>query len=829
MIRSESRRLPGTRAWLLVLPALAPCLPAQAATVCVDSESAFLAALDGAHDEDQTINVVAGTYVFDEGVDRLVENDVLIFGGWNPGCASRELDPRMTVFRAPGKRFDVLSFDSIRAESVAFNEVGRVWLQGGFPSGGGNSSLHVERVWFQSLCPNGAPCEDLFEGDAPLILGAEYVFISHAVVADSGGPGCATRIYRYGLSEVSISFSLFSGNASEGLCVGDDGQDPGEDFETFVLNSVFWNNAGDDLVTRESPRVQLRNNIYQSWDANPPSSLASSQNLAVDPQFQDAATFDFRLQPGSPAINTGRIAPYLTPDQDLDGGPRVIGPAPDRGPFESPSTESSFLVTNLLDSTSPVATGSLRWAIQQANATPGLDRIRFALPACPGIISLNALLPDLTDSVFIDGYSQSGSVRNTSERGFNPTLCVAVRDPALTLAHALRIPDSAPDDTLLWVGGVAFGGFDVAAVRLAGGSNSWIFGNQFGGSLGGTALGNNAVNVRLGGTSHENLVGGSEVSQRNLIASAYNGGVEMLDNSSGEEGYGNIVRNNLIGLAANGMDAAPNALGVRVRTDRNAIRDNFISGNLGDAVLVEGPLATGNEIRDNDIGRKTFAFCLPPCTPDYALGNAGAGVRLTGGGNDNRIRYNRIQSNGDTGVRLEDGTGNLLFSNAISANSGLGIDLGTPGVNPVYNTGLAVTGTFANRGINAPALTGASGSGSGGIVAGQLAGRNGVHLVEIFRNASCDGSGRGEGAQPLTAGVVTIGNAPVGGNGSASFEFDLPSGVALDGAILTAVVKDGNDNSSEFSACRAYATVLCREIFRDGLELDPPPPTCTPL
>jgi hypothetical protein len=812
--------------WLLLSASLLGS-SAQAATVCVDSVSEFLFAWDQAEDEEQTINVVTGTYDFsvDPGLNTLAEHDTRIVGGWSPGCSARQYDPRLTVFTGSAQ-LSFTSFESIRFDSIAFVDTGRVVISAGFPNDEG--ILRLERAWFQNVCGGDSRCGD--RADWPVALSAEIVELSHVVVTDNRAPGCATRINTNRLQQASVVFSLFAGNASAGLCVGNSGlPDPNEDSTLFVQNSLFWNNTQDDLVTRESGQITLRNNIYQSTEMNPAPQTTPSQNLGVDPQFQNAASFDFRLQSSSPAINTGRLGPILIGEAyDLVGGPRVRGAAPDRGPFESASVESTFQVTTTADAVTPVTPGSLRWAIQQANATPGLDRIRFALPACPGIISLNALLPDITDSVFIDGYSQSGSVRNTSERGFNPTLCVAVRDPALTLAHALRIPDSAPDDTLLWVSGIAFGGFDVAAVRLAGGSNSWVFGNQFGGSLGGTALGNNAVNVRVGGTSHENLIGGTEASQRNLIASAYNGGVELLDNSSGDEGFGNAVRNNLIGLSASGLEAAPNAIGVRVRTDRNTIHDNFISANLGDGVLLEGPLARDNEIRDNAIGLKTFAFCLPPCTPDYALGNTGAGVRLTGGGEDNRIRYNRIQHNGDRGVVFEDGRGNLLFSNAIGANAGLGIDLGTPGVNPVYNTGLAATGNLANRGINAPVLSAATGGGEGGRVSGQLAGRNGVHLIEIFSNTTCDASGRGEGLRPLTAGVVTIGNAPIGGNGTAAFEFDLPANIWLDGTTLTAVAKDSGNNSSEFSACRAYETILCRELFRDGFEDNPPPLPCTP-
>jgi hypothetical protein len=803
-------------ALLLLLTAGGQSMPVQADTVCVDTVNELIAAVQGAKEQEQTINVVTGTYDLAT-FYHVPEHRLAIVGGWSANCASRQFDPRLTVFTGAPDEFRISSDETIRIESIAFIDIGSFHLSS-------PRNLHIERVWFQNVCPDG-PCPWSPVGTSVGLFGGDSVYLSHVVATGVRGYECAVRIRGNSLDRVDVLFSLFTGNDGHGLCVMPL-DETSADFELSVLNSIFWNNTQHGLFTRASPHISLKHNILESTDLNPAPDAQPIQNLNVDPQFQNAAARDFRLQPTSPAINTGRIG-VLFPDQDLDGGERVVGPAPDRGPFESPSTESTFQVTNTSDLLDPVVPGSLRWAIQQANATPGLDRIRFALPGCPRIIELNAPLPDITDSVFIDGYSQAGSARNAATHTFDPTLCVGLRDAALTLDHALRVPAEALDSTFLWVSGLAFGGFDVAAVRIAAGSNSWIFGNQFGGSLGGTALGTNSVNVRLGGTSHDNLVGGLEVSHRNLIGSAYSAGIELLDNSAGEEGYGNSVRNNLIGLASNGQSGAPNAIGVRVRSHRNEIEDNIISGNQGDGVLLEGTLAFDNDVRGNSIGRKTpLPFCVPPCSP--ALGNVGAGVRVAGGGDNNSILFNRIENSGGAGVRFEDGERNLVFGNSIGSNDGLGVDLGVAGVNPVYNSGLAVTATYANRGLNAPTLSAARGSGQGGEVSGQVAARNGVYQVQLFRNASCDASGRGEGQQLLATGSVTVSNAPVGDNGSAGFQITLPASASLAGTTLTALLSDDPDDTSEFSACRAYETESCREIFRDGLEDNPPPTPCTP-
>ena len=52
--------------------------------------------------------------------------------------------------------------------------------------------------------------------------------------------------------------------------------------------------------------------------------------------------------------------------------------------------------------------GSLRQAILDANALPGLDMIQFSLEVPPFTISLLSPLPAITDPVIIDGTTQPG-------------------------------------------------------------------------------------------------------------------------------------------------------------------------------------------------------------------------------------------------------------------------------------------------------------------------------------------------------------------------------------------------------------------------------------
>jgi hypothetical protein len=801
---------------LCALALLALAAPVSALeTRCVNTVTEFRNALLAADDDDMQIKVVRGDYSFssdpmDSAPEPSLGYNVTITGGYNADCSTRQYDPLLTVFTGSAPTFTVASYDSVVISSIAFIDFGQLaFAAASYGGNGPDERVTLSRVWFENLCGNG----NCSGGGARVSVNADDVTLSQITAIGQPGTRCALEIETYDLNLATIAFSLFTGNGGDGLCLTR--TENVDDFSFYALNNVFWDNAGDDIVTRVSSDLRLYNNLYQSLDTSPAPANAPVGTISVDPQFVNAGAGNYHLQNDSPAVNTGLLVPPSLPTRDIEGGTRWIGPAPDRGPYESPSADDSILlVTNTSDSIASPATGSLRWAINQANADSGFNRIRFAIGgSCPRIVHLAGPLPDITDLVSIEGYTQPGSEAGNSSLIFDATICIGIVGD-YSANHALQMPISVGSSEYLNVSGIGFGGYNVAAIRLAGGASSHIHGNQFGGELDGFSLGNSAVNVRIGGTSRNNLVGGDEPAQRNLIMFAWNAGIELLDNSGGAEGYGNRATNNFIGTSASGGAMAANNLGVRVRTHENVIEDNVISGNQTHGVLLEGPLANDNRITSNRIGLKSFALCFPPpCDPqDYALGNIQMGVLVEGGGSDNHIQFNEVAHNGQKGIRLFDGLRNRLLANSVHHNASLGIDVGVAGVNPEYPGG--GSDQLANHGINAPTLAAARGGQHAGRLTGLVETTSGTYIMEAFSSASCDASGYGEGQTQVGAKIVEI-PGPPGSGGTAQFEMSFASAGNLQPRFITTTWFDLDGNSSEFSNCVPYQ---CDTIFAHGFD-----------
>src|SRR5205807_1163694 len=111
--------------------------------------------------------------------------------------------------------------------------------------------------------------------------------------------------------------------------------------------------------------------------------------------------------------------------------------------------------------------GDLRYCITQANASPGGDVIRFAIPGA-GLhtIGLNSALPAITDSVLLDGYTQPGASPNTLAAGDNAVLAIELNRGSAPLdTNGLTI--TASNCTIR---GLAIDGFAATSFASGGGT-----------------------------------------------------------------------------------------------------------------------------------------------------------------------------------------------------------------------------------------------------------------------------------------------------------------------------------------------------------------------
>jgi Right handed beta helix region len=173
--------------------------------------------------------------------------------------------------------------------------------------------------------------------------------------------------------------------------------------------------------------------------------------------------------------------------------------------------------------------GSLRYAIKQANAAPGLVYIDFDLPGADTTINLASALPTLTEPVVIDGRSQAGyvgsplvTIRGTRVPGNANGITIGPR------AAGTEVIGLAIDDFMRGSGIQA----SAADVILQGDSlaNDWV-GLSLVSATGGRVIGNTITDSRHWGIDASGNLAGTEV-QGNLIQGTRNVGV-MLHRARG--------------------------------------------------------------------------------------------------------------------------------------------------------------------------------------------------------------------------------------------------------------------------------------------------------
>lgn len=527
-------------------------------------------------------------------------------------------------------------------------------------------------------------------------------------------------------------------------------------------------------------------------------------------------------------------------------------PNPER--VASASAPPPLGMTFTVTVTDDAGSGSLREAIISANANPGPDMIAFDIAgAGVRVISPASPLPPITGPVTIDGYTQTGSSRNTLPDADNAVVLIELNGAG-----------AGPGVNGLTINA---GGSTVRGLRITRFSFSGILIQTAGGNTieGNFIVENSSRGIAIEAGASNNMIGGITPDARNVISGNGSQGVRILGGSSD-----NSVQGNFIGIDASGLVAAGNVNeGVFLNTPDNVVGGmtpgarNIISGSLNaSGVALVGSGATGNLVQGNYIGTDATGRSALGNRQEGILIDLGASNNLIGGApsaggnvisgnrqngivlgftsavnvnglispvNGNRITGNFIGTQADgvsplgngqdgislfsgndnviggvdgggnviafnqfSGVEIGSGSGNAILSNSIFSNGGPGIDLSTDGIT---ENDPCDPDQGANGQQNFPILTAFNFGPETVTIQGAInSAPNTSYLVQFFGNSACDATGFGEGATLIGSTVVTTGAGCI-----VTFEVSFPS--INPGAVITATATDPQGNTSEFSEC----------------------------
>jgi hypothetical protein len=472
---------------------------------------------------------------------------------------------------------------------------------------------------------------------------------------------------------------------------------------------------------------------------------------------------------------------------------------------------SNFVVTNTNDD----GPGSLRQAITDANANPGLDTISFNIGSGLKTITPSQRLPTIIDPVVIDG---------TTQPGFSGVPIIELNGSSQPDGNGLFI--TAGNST---VRGLVINRFLFAGILINTNGGNRVEGCYIGTDATGAIAQSNGDDGIAISTSN-NVVGGTSAAQHNLISGNRGIGVDISRFCcSGDMSsiVGNVVQGNYVGVNANGTAAIPNLQqGVRVSSvnanlpvTNNLVggtqpgAGNLISGNHADGVSLEGFWVTNNSVQGNLVGTDA--------TGNFAIPNERDGVVVSGSNNliggptpgaRNIISGNGINaSGGGDGVSL-DGSGPLPVGNIIQGNI-IGANATLTAPVPNFQHGVAI-GNGSNN------IVGGTGAGEGNVIA--FSGYNGVVVAtnataagNAIRGNSIFANGHLNHPSGVTLGIdlgnngVTPNDAGDGDNGANKLQnFPVVTLVTL-GVNSVNVKGTLNSTASQTFSVDFYANSVC--------------------
>jgi titin len=396
--------------------------------------------------------------------------------------------------------------------------------------------------------------------------------------------------------------------------------------------------------------------------------------------------------------------------------------------------------TNVVTTTADSGAGSLRQAMLDANATPGLNTIQFSIGSGAQTINIVSALPTITNSVIIDG---------TTQPGFAGTPLVRIDGGLLNIPAGLTISAGNSAVRGLVITGFGSGSPGYGIVLSTNGGNT-VAGNFIGLTTADTARRNSGDGIFIN-NSAGNTIGGTTAAARNVIAANSRDGILI----SGPGASNTVILGNYIGLKS----AGTNLLGNNVVTGSGGITlsnapnntiggtsagsRNVIAGDNADAVVISGTGSTGNGVAGNYIGIGANGSALGTSPSFYA------GVRIAGAA-------------GNTIGGTSGGAGNVLSGNQWAVN----ISGGGAAVNVVQGNfvGTDPSGTAAIPNRNGVFLfTGAFGTLVGGTTSGA---RNLISANLTAGVTAQDSSGNSIQGNFIGTDVTGMSALPNGGPGS---------------------------------------------------------------
>ncbi|NND72268.1 MAG: T9SS type A sorting domain-containing protein [Rhodothermales bacterium] len=321
--------------------------------------------------------------------------------------------------------------------------------------------------------------------------------------------------------------------------------------------------------------------------------------------------------------------------------------------------------------TSDSGTGSLREAINSANNLIGADTIRFNISGDgPHIITPSGPLPQITDAVAIDGYSQPGSSPNTNSIADASNAVIKIGLDGVNAGVQNGFEISAGGTT---VSGLAIYNFELGGIYMNTTGGNHISGCYVGTDVTGTIARPNANHGIAIVNGVDDVIGGTLPENRNVISGNTWVGLAIINSGT----VGTTVQGNFIGLDATGLQPLGNGqhginagmaatgtvasafiIGGSDVEARNVIGSNGWSG-----ILVLGAGADNFQIFGNYVGTDR--------TGTAARGNGINGIEMASGPSDGIVggpganEGNLVAASTQNGIVCQQSCDNVTISGNI--------------------------------------------------------------------------------------------------------------------------------------------------------------------